>query len=656
MSPIISILPATTEPLESLCDDLQWIDIFQFLYFHFEKDTAFVGFFLGYDFTQWFKSLPENRAWYLLSAEGQRKRKHRRMHLPPHPVECQGWQFDILAHKRLRIRPKLCNCDIPSCKCDKSPWMYICDTGGFFQTAFLNVIDPKNWPDGFIPKEIYDKIETGKKRRSTAVLDEEMVDYNRWENWALERVLGSLNESFLTLGIKLSPAKWFGPGQAAQCWMKSRAPTRYQLKESEVPEWFLDACRKSYFGGWFEIMAHGIVPGDSHEYDINSAYPHIIASLPCLLHGVYTRGKRKPKLHLEQKAFCLVRARVETTGDNRHFIGSMLHRDDRGRICRPIKTEGWYWKDELDSAINAGCVGKVKYYEWVSYKPCRCNPPMREVADLYKLRLLVGKDSPLGKACKLVYNSMYGKFAQSVGEPLFANSFYASRITSGCRKMILDAIASHHRKQKAVLMVATDAVYFTEPHADLPQSNQLGDWEHKVKSNLTLFKPGVYWDDKAREQIKKGEHPTFKARGISANDFAQSIIDVDVKFDGWFDRDRIEFPDEWPSVTYTPKFSMTTALQALIQHDWSMAGLVFDDKEMQQNSYPGEKRIPKAYFDREFGFFRSMPRILENCVSVEYKKMFGMDDPFSEESVQEFGITPDEYPASGFFRVLRGQE
>lgn len=655
MSPIITILPATTEPIEEIGDELHWTDIFEFLYFHFEKDTAYVGFFLGYDFTQWFKSLPENRAWYLLSNEGQRKRRHRRMHLPPHPVECQGWQFDILAHKRLRLRRKLCNCDIVSCKCEKSPWMYICDTGGFFQTAFLNVIDPKNWQNDFISQEIYERIKKGKDHRSDAVLDEQMVEYNRLENWALERVLETLNESFLTLGIKLPPAKWFGPGQAAQCWMKSRAPTRHEIIE-RVPEWFLEACRKSYFGGWFEIMAHGIIPGKSHEYDINSAYPYIIASLPCLLHGIYERGKRKPKFDLEQTPYCLVRACVETTGDNRSFIGSMLHRDKRGRISRPIKTEGWFWRDELESAIKAGCVGKVKYHEWVSYLPCKCKLPMRGIFDLYELRRAVGKDSPLGKACKLVYNSMYGKFAQSVGEPLYANAFYASRITSGCRRMILDAIASHHKKSKAVLMVATDAVYFTEPHPNLRESKNLGDWEHKEKDNLTLFKPGVYWDDKAREEIKRGEHPNFKARGISAKDFASSIIEVDTKFDGWFDKDRIEFLDEWPSVKYVPQFSMTTALQALIQHDWSLAGMVFDDKEMEQNSWPGEKRVPKAYLDCEYGFFRSMPRNVEDYVSTEYKKMFGMDDPWSEESMQEFGITPDEFPASGFFRVLRGQE
>lgn len=647
----ITIQPAIIDSENDGTDELQWQDIFEFLYHHHEKGTAYIGFVLGYDFTQWFKTLPESRAEMLLSRKGRAKRKHRIPHLPPHPVECDGWQFDILAHKRLRIRPKLCNCEFATCKCEHAPWMYICDTGGFFQTSFLNVI--KGWPE-LISQEIYERIKQGKEHRSDAVLDEDMEYYNRLENQSLEMVLGELDKSFRSLGIDLNAQKWFGPGQAAQAWMKNRAPNR-QIIEERIPGWFQDSCRKSYFGGWFEIFAHGIIPGETYEYDINSAYPYVIASLPCMLHGVYKRGRGKPKLDLESKEICLVRARVESPKGNRSYIGAMLHRDNRGRICRPTKTEGWYWSDEIDAAKDAGCIEKVKYYEWISYRPCNCKPPMREVWDLYNTRIRVGKDTPLGKACKLVYNSMYGKFAQSVGNPLFGNACYASRITSGCRTMILRAIARHPRKCDAVLMVATDAVYFSSPHPDLPITNALGDWGETIKHNLTLFKPGVYWDDKAREQIKMGIHPNFKARGISARDFADAIIDVDIQFDNWFAMDRIDNPEGWPSVSYTPQFAMTTALQALMQNDWSLAGKVFDDREMKQNSWPGEKRIDRAFLCEE-GFFRTFPRTLKDYKSVEYKKLFGLENPWSEESLEQYGITEDEYPATGAFRILRGQE
>jgi hypothetical protein len=85
-------------------------DIFPFLWecFAANPDAAYVGYFLGYDFTQWLRSLPANRGWYLFSKEGQAKRRRRsRVRLDPFPVEHQGWEFDLLGDKRFKLRP--CN-------------------------------------------------------------------------------------------------------------------------------------------------------------------------------------------------------------------------------------------------------------------------------------------------------------------------------------------------------------------------------------------------------------------------------------------------------------------------------------------------------------------------------------------------------------------
>src|SRR5690349_8431198 len=98
-----------------------------------------------------------------------------------------------------------------------------------------------------------------------------------------------LNEGFVEDGVRLRKDKWFGPGQAAQEWMKLiGVPTGEEVREA-VPQWARDAARKTYYGGWFEIFHHGPVPGTSYGYDINSAYPAVIANLPCLLHGRWTQ-------------------------------------------------------------------------------------------------------------------------------------------------------------------------------------------------------------------------------------------------------------------------------------------------------------------------------------------------------------------------------
>lgn len=649
-------------------DGLQWQECFRFLYSQFIKagpNVAFVGFFLGYDFTQILKGLPEERARMLLTEEGQRKRKPKKhVRRGPFPVECSGWQFDILGMRRLKLRPKLCHCTYQSCKCAKASWMYICDVGGFWQTSFLNVINPENWSEPVVTPEEYETIKRGKEKRSSAVLDEEMRFYNRLENEILERVMNSLNMGFEGLSIHLSPMRWFGPGQSAAAWMRKRLPKRDVITE-RVPDWFAQAARKSYYGGWFEIMAHGIVRGITHEYDINSAYPSIIAKLPCLLHGRYSHGTGKPVVG--EKDICLVRARVwtrspyQSRNTRRLYIGSMLHRTAKGSISRPGISEGWYWVDELQAAFRAGVITRIsddRYYEWVKYEPCDCPPPMADMVDLYDARLQYGKDTPLGKASKTTYNSAYGKTAQSEGMPEFGNAIYASRITSGTRTMILDAIATHPEKTEAVVMVATDAVFFLTPHPGLPISKRLGEWDHTERSNLTLFKPGVYWDDETRRQIREHEKPKFKARGINAAEFAASIAVIDMAFNDWEPGQEVT----WPRVQFHTSFSVVTLKQALARGKWHTAGRN-EPKNPTQVSDPYLKRGP-VYYDDKRNIWRSeilWPAWNENtgdfeCVSFPYEKRFGLEDPFSDVSKEEAGINEDGLVGDQFSWLLKNDE
>lgn len=657
-------------------DGLSWREVFEFLYSQRKPNTAFVGFFLGYDFTQIIRSMPEQQGWALLTTEGRAARRHRVRGKAPHPVQLDGWQFDILGMKRLRIRPKDCDCEIPTCGHQFRPWMYVCDAGGFFQTSFLRVVDPAEWPQGtaVVSPEEWDILVAGKARRSVAVLDDEMRSYNRLENVVLARVMRELDKGFHAIGVHLAPSKWFGPGQAAQAWLKTQGVPQGDTVRSITPPWAMEAARSAYFGGWFEIFLHGIIPGPSYEYDINSAYPSIISDLPCLLHGTWTYGNGVPTCRAGDLGF--VYAKVWSPGmpekTDQQYVGAMLHRDTKGRILRPLATEGWFVWDEVQAAADAKVIkrldngGKQQILRWVKYEPCKCEPPMAKVKWLYEKRLEAGKKSPLGKAAKLVYNSIYGKFAQSVGDPIFGNPIYAALITAGCRTLILNAIATHPGGINNVSMVATDAVYFTTPHPGLPVSNKLGEWDHKVRRNLTLFKPGVYWDDGNREEIASGRNPHFKARGFRAADFASSIIRVDKEFLQWRKFRATSAgtnPNwKWPRVEFVPAFSMTTALQALRQNDWTRAGSVKGGKPLVQDSNPADKR--RGLF-RDGDIFRTLPHrgmrinpetLQEEWIpSVPYEKRFGMEDPWSDEYKEQFGITEDGSVLDILAWILKGE-
>jgi len=598
--------------------------IMRFLYRQHQLNyrSAFIGFYLSYDFSQWLRELPEDKAWMLLSDKGiaLRKRKQSGGNPDPFPVRYNGWEFDVLGMRRFKLRPATSD---PIHIENVNSWLWICDSGPFWQTAFLNAIDPEKWNEPVVTDEEYRIIREGKKARTDAGFDENMIRYNVTENRALAKAMSRLDDGFRQQGWKLNKKQWFGPGQAADLWLKSiQAPTRDDIQKIVPPE-VLDAGRCAYYGGWFEIPRHGHVPGVSYEYDINSAYPHIISGLPCLLHGGWKHSTKGADT-LASKSGPIskqwVLAHVTAHGSDR-YLGGLPHRDIDGIITRPHVTTGWYWKHEIDAALRAGLIDSVSVHEtWTYNQQCR-HTPFGSISGLYDQRLRIGKNTAAGIALKLVYNSSYGKFAQSVGNPRYANSIYASLITAGCRTMILDAIATHPNRSQDVLMVATDGIYFSSPHPGLPLSpDTLGMWDSSTKHNLTLFMPGVYWDDKSRKSIdSQSDSIAIKSRGINARELASCIHRVDDAF-----RDRFT---DWPEVVVPIRFSVITPKLAIARHRWSQCGSVIvhtDENPYTKtlSSDPSNKRQPQPYMDN--GLLTTFP-YEDKGPSHGYTKSFGAD-------------------------------
>lgn len=623
---------------------LHWREIFPFLYEQFEKypHAAFVGFFLGYDFTQWFRTLNVSRAKSLLSPDGiaQRNRKRSGGNPTPFPVHLGEWEWeiDILGMKRFKLRPGTqFPPGTPGIQ-NKHSWMSICDVGSFFQMSFLSLLNGE--VGHLLSQHEFEIIQEGKVRRSTAVFDKAMIRYNVLENDILGRVMTQLNEGFKAIDISLRKDQWFGPGQTAQAWMKKiNAPMGEEVRDS-TPDYAREAARNSYYGGWFEIFAHGHVPGISYEYDINSAYPYMISQLPCLLHGKWTKGEIS-EIRETAKSFRLVHGMAK--GSNR-YVGALPHRTPKGRVLRPRQTSGWYWEHEVKAAMKAGMIDTFDIDEYVDYEPCECKPPFASIVNLYQERLKVGKDTPHGKAYKLIYNSAYGKMAQSIGNPTFANAIYASLITVGCRVMCINAIGSHPNGLHDVLMVATDGVYFRTPHPGLPLSREeLGKWDVKEKLNMTLFMPGIYWDDSTRQSIRDGKNPKLKSRGISAGDLADRLDELDEQFRN------LTIPPSWPSIELPVKFNMVTAIQALARGKWETCGKISTDSVRVIDSNPITKRAHSILkWDEQAQIFRSYCWSKQDPIeSTPYSKMFG-------DQLRAFTLLDDMTP-DGTVTVIMGE-
>jgi len=600
-------------------------DVMAFLWDQHCEDpgAVMVGFYLGYDFAQWLRDLPDERARMLLTPAGQAVRQRTGSHgnPVPFPVRWGGWEFDLLPNlKRFKLRPTGTN----------EPWLYVCDTGSLFQSSFVKAIDPATWPEPVCSRVEYATIVAGKAARQRDPVpygtkpDAATIAYNTLENRVLSRLMDRYNRGLVAMGVKLTKLQWHGPGQAAQAWLKQTAPGHTGpgdrgLKGDALAPY--EAAQGSYFGGWFEIMAHGIVPGETHEYDINSAYPTIIAGLPCLLHGQWEHGTGRPRT---KSPYRLVYASLEGSDP---FIGAMPHRKPSGGILRPHSTAGWYWQHELEAARRAGLVDRVRWHEWWQYRPCECAPPFRAIRDLYRHRLGVGKNSPEGRAAKLVYNSSYGKMAQSVGRPLFGNPVYASLITAGCRAMILDAIATHPGGTTATLMVATDGVYFTSPHPGLDLDGQrLGAWDSGIKTNLSLFKPGMYWDDKARKAARSGAKLGLKSRGVNEQALAKVIDRIDRQWPRFsLEGKDVRDPGWWPSADIVIPFTLVSPRQALNRGKWHLAGTVEHNRSVRQSSAPHKKRKVGPPRESPDDLLRTRPHDGNGTASTPYDRRFGME-------------------------------
>ena len=177
------LLSVGDQQLHNNGQHLSYERIFEFLYDQFleHPKAAFVGFSLGYDFTQWFRTMPAKTAHKLLTKPGIESRTPTNgLNVYPWAVNdahtvydsdtgpegqwvVGKWSFDILGDKRFKIRPHVDRKDYPPCEVDhKTPetiathmsgeckidhpfkWMYICDVFPFFQSSFLKVIDPNS--------------------------------------------------------------------------------------------------------------------------------------------------------------------------------------------------------------------------------------------------------------------------------------------------------------------------------------------------------------------------------------------------------------------------------------------------------------------------------------------------------------------------------
>lgn len=418
------------------------------------EDVHVAGYYLSYDWTMVLRDLPDRSLYRLLRPELRSRSRDEGGGFVP--VHYKGYKLDYLSGMMRITRG--------------SRRVTVWDVGKFYQSRFVAALEAA----GFAPPSLIARMK--EERGSWGETDLDRVrDYCLEECTYLAQLVTLLEEQHHAIGLE--PRTWHGPGSTASALLAHHKVERCHARPMPVVS---RLAEHAFFGGRFEQSGIGEREGMC-SYDVRSAYPHAMTTLPCLAHGKWVHRRRAPK----DGAVALVRYKVKDIGDR--VWGPLPCRLEDGSIVWPRGgSSGWCWSVEWEAAQAWKGVSYGREH-WELVRRCDCQP-FAFMAELYQWRTSRPENK---QVVKLAMNSGYGKVAQSIGGgSRWSSRVWAGIITATTRARMLDLIA-RHADESRLLAIATDGAYSQEV---MPlEGYSLGDWEVGAKGLMTFVRPGIYW-------------------------------------------------------------------------------------------------------------------------------------------------------------------
>jgi DNA polymerase type B, organellar and viral len=486
--------------------------------------ARYVGYFFDFDATHILRDLPSHILRDIVYPDCMRIQRPDKSVMVRDPVTGRVYLIRHIPHKFLkvvRVGEQLAE-PLPGRKPRRvgGRSIVINDCSGYWQTSFYNAIT--TWNIG--SSDEWAVIEAWKAKRNDFVLplDPELIDYNVLECKLLAELMTKLDQTALGLGIRME--RYHGAGTLAEALLIKHGVDAFRSEDDSHPPDLDLAIKCAFFGGRFESAVVGIVP-TLHVWDIASAYPAAIVTLPCLRHGRWIHHEQAPLLSRLADS-TMVRVRWDVWPSEQRPFGPLPYRREDQELLYPLSGEGWYWVEEVRAAINyCGVDGFDVLDAWEWTQECE-HHPFEWVPNLYGDRQRLGKNTA-GMVLKYGMNSLYGKMAQTLGGGgRFTEFIWAGMITARTRARLLDVAALGGED---VVMFATDGVGFlripdalseVDTHArDVP----LGGWEYAptgggVRRQVLLVQSGFYIETKPRRDATAASQefvvPRDRARGI----------------------------------------------------------------------------------------------------------------------------------------------
>lgn len=371
-----------------------------------------------------------------------------------------------------------------------------------------------------------DVIAHGKEARGHNTWDDMPEIRHYWEREIvlIQRVFERFRDVMVKAGFALK--EWYGPGALAN-YINSTHNIRPHMAAAQItsgvmPHEVHEASKRAFSGGRFELFQTGRIRGPVYAADIGSAYPYALTKVPSLdpAEGEWVHVSQPRSV--ARFGVYRVRFRAPRAAPIEYRPMPLFWRDNRGMISYPQMGHGWYWSPEAAIAQRLTGVELVEGWEWKSNESIF---PWAFLQDMYDTRMRLGKKNLLSMPFKLGPNSLYGKYAQTVGwdqkkklPPKSHALPVAGWVTSYCRAMLLGAIL---KNPSAVIAVETDAIYTTDDPRNwgtLRLGTELGAWDVDMYDEMIYVQSGMYhykqdgkWQGTRSRGMNRGEYPIQKA-------------------------------------------------------------------------------------------------------------------------------------------------
>lgn len=419
------------------------------------------------------------------------------------------------------------------------------DVLGFFQGTFIQAIQAYSVPCNI------DAIRRGKAKRGAFTPEELELfikPYCLEEVRTLVKLMEKLHSNLQDAGLKI--ARWDGAGACASALLK-REKIKEHMADCPVP--VQRSAQHAYSGGRIEPLQYGHYSGPVYHYDINSAYPFAMLSLPSLANGKWAHIMRMPK----SSPFLIARYppfsvwKVSWKFPENQPLYPFPYRTTSGSILFPPHGKNWVWYPELLAALETfpSASAYLEIEEGWIFQPTTNDKPFAFLSDLFTLRAIWKREgNGAEKAMKLAINSVYGKMVQQLGymvedakgnttgKPPYHQLEWGGYVTSFTRAQLFRACM---QKPLAIISLATDGIYSTEP-LDLPCGKKLGEWEYHCHDDMTIVTSGVYWYTDAGEQkafYRGFDAGTLTREHVLASWEAGSHV---YKGDEWIDENKVK--------------------------------------------------------------------------------------------------------------------